>query len=871
MPSQHRARSRSFRARFGASFTGPTLALTLAAATALTVPAASADTSTATASASAFLAIDLPSTAALRASPKKVFAHYLPTFNISLDNVAPTSDYYARNYLSPSGENGIHAAYGGFLRDRPLPRAPLADADWKLRDMEQEVRQAVAAGLDGFSVDILTSGGDRTATNIALLLQAAHNVDPSFHIMLMPDMTGSLGTLDPAALARVVADLAASPAAYRLDDGRLVVAPFRAELHDVTWWTQFLTIMATTYNLPVAFNPLFLDEQPYETAFAPISYGMANWGGRNPAWNPTDTTYATHPMGRVARVHGLAKSWMQPVSVQDERPRSGIAQEAQNTDNLRATWRIAIDSNSEWVQLTTWDDYAEGSAFAPSDKHGWSFLDINAYYLAWFKSGSAPVIARDTVYLTHRTHAAAAAAAYPETTLMGNAGGSPFRDRIEALSFLTMPATVTVTVGSTATTCAAPAGVSTCLAPLGLGAVSTSVTRNGMVSTTVTSPYPVVATPYVQDLQYVAVSSRRQGTSAVVEPAPDIVPPSAPTAVATTVSGSTVSLTWSPSTDVSGVTSYAVFRSSTADGAPVATTRIGSAAVPALNTTAPVGTSYYKVVAYDPTGNASSPSASTSATVRDTTVPTQPSARAQVTGSTVIVSWPPATDDVGVAGYEITRTTIGTAGKTRLASTTSLTDTAVPAGTSDYAVVALDAAGNRSTAAHVSAVVSAPVIATVRPTEDSYANQGAPGTNFGADASLSARGSVGATSYLRFSVPNLPAGRTLTGAVLTVRTNTLSFAGSKDAFPITLVSGPWIESTLTWNNRAPLGASVGTLTGATGVDQSYAVTLSATDLRAFAGKTVTLALSSAGKDNLWLWSSNFPTASYRPALALTYS
>jgi len=45
------------------------------------------------------------------------------------------------------------------LRERPLPQAPVADTQWQLRNLEKEVRRAVALGLDGFTVDILTTAG----------------------------------------------------------------------------------------------------------------------------------------------------------------------------------------------------------------------------------------------------------------------------------------------------------------------------------------------------------------------------------------------------------------------------------------------------------------------------------------------------------------------------------------------------------------------------------------------------------------------------------------------------------------------------------------------------------------------------------------
>ena len=143
-----------------------------------------------------------------------------------MDNKDPSVDYYARNYLQASGESGKFAAYGGLLRDRPIGRAPLS-GNYQLQDLETEVRQARSAGLDGFTVDILSltsANWDR----VELLLEAAHDADPSFKIMLMPDMT-TLDGQTPEALATAMETLGKYPAAFHLADGRLVVSPFKAE------------------------------------------------------------------------------------------------------------------------------------------------------------------------------------------------------------------------------------------------------------------------------------------------------------------------------------------------------------------------------------------------------------------------------------------------------------------------------------------------------------------------------------------------------------------------------------------------------------------------------------------------------------------
>ena len=47
---------------------------------------------------------------------RQVFAHYFGVFPLSIDNKPADSDYYKTQFLTPTGENNKHLAYGGFLR-----------------------------------------------------------------------------------------------------------------------------------------------------------------------------------------------------------------------------------------------------------------------------------------------------------------------------------------------------------------------------------------------------------------------------------------------------------------------------------------------------------------------------------------------------------------------------------------------------------------------------------------------------------------------------------------------------------------------------------------------------------------------------------
>lgn len=162
------------------------------------------------------------------------------------------------------------------------------------------------------------------------------------------------------------------------------------------------------------------------------------------------------------------------------------------------------------VQLVTWNDYSEGTSFAPSVAHDESFLDINAYYLNRFKVDAYPQIVRDGIYLTHRIHAVDAVPIFKHPPVKPWLGGSrtPPRDTVEVLSFLARSADITVVVGTSRFTYYAPAGLSAKLFPLAPGNITATAVRSGVTILRVASPYSVTAKPYVRDMQYYGSSSR---------------------------------------------------------------------------------------------------------------------------------------------------------------------------------------------------------------------------------------------------------------------------------------------------------------------------------------------------------------------------
>jgi len=185
----------------------------------------------------------------------------------------------------------------------------------------------------------------------------------------------------------------------------------------------------------------------------------------------------------------------------------------------------------------------------------------------------------------------------------------------------------------------------------------------------------------------------------------DTTPPTAPTSLtASDVTGDSATLTWTQSSDNTGVAGYDVYRNGTLIGTTTSTS------YPDIELAG--DTSYqYTVKAYDPAGNVSAASGSTGITTGASVSASAPSTPTAVTspsqtGSAIDLSWTASTSSLGVAGYDVYRngTLVGTAtataeGTAGTPTPTLFTDTGLASGaTYTYTVKAFDAAGDTSSA-----------------------------------------------------------------------------------------------------------------------------------------------------------------------------
>jgi endo-1,4-beta-xylanase len=190
-------------------------------------------------------------------------------------------------------------------------------------------------------------------------------------------------------------------------------------------------------------------------------------------------------------------------------------------------------------------------------------------------------------------------------------------------------------------------------------------------------------------------------------PGTDTQAPSTPANLAApSTTSSSISLTWTASTDNVGVTGYQVLRASGASGGTFA--QIGASTTNSFaNSGLAAGTTFrYQVRATDAAGNVSAVSntvtAATQAGGGDSQAPSTPAnlTAPSTTSSSISLAWTASTDNVGVTGYQVLRapgTSGGTFAQVGTATSSSFANTGLTAGTTfRYQVRATDAAGNVS-------------------------------------------------------------------------------------------------------------------------------------------------------------------------------
>ncbi|MEU1837664.1 CBM96 family carbohydrate-binding protein [Micromonospora chersina] len=410
------------------------------------------------------------------------------------------------------------------------------------------------------------------------------------------------------------------------------------------------------------------------------------------------------------------------------------------------------------------------------------------------------------------------------------------------------PEVAVTTSGPDATPPTAPGGLAAAAAPDAVtltwsaatdnvGVTGYEVRRDGVpVATVAATTYVDSAVPANEPHQWtvraVDAAANAGPEAGPVSAVRDTLAPTAPPNLRVTgVTPGAVGLAWDASTDNVGVARYQVFR----DGSLLAETSSGRTFVD--DTVGAARTSYtYLVTAVDAVGNVSAPSDPVTVTTADANPPTTPAnlVASAIGPNRVVLSWEPATDDFGVAGYRVYRdgTALATTTGTAFTDATALSETSY-----SYTVSAFDGSGNSSNPS-TPALATTPMAAPVVAVADSYVKASSPTSNYGSTPVVRVDGDPATNAYLKFTVSGP------SGAVLRARLRIWVAAASSSGFVVRPVAdSSWSEGAVNWNNAPAIGSGSVAASGRT--TSGTWVTVDVTPLVDGNG-TVTVGLTSSG-------------------------
>lgn len=285
-----------------------------------------------------------------------VLAFYYPWFNAAV-------------YKDPS------------LTDRPVERSDV----WRYADVLAMSAQARAAGIDGFIVSWAGAAHDQVAFTKAM--QAAKATKGSvagvLEVVTGNDAHDPSRPAEPAVVERWLRELlanAAHPTYLRHDETPVVFVYEMRRLAPATWRAMLDRLAAE--GRPVR---LVGDGGP---GWASVSWGSFDYGpwaddaGFRPLEAiPADLEAAAFETRAYAATHPNGGPKLVAATVfpgYDDRASKGAGRpivERNGTETYRASWAGAIAADPDWVLITSWNEWWEGTSVQPGERDGRGALD----------------------------------------------------------------------------------------------------------------------------------------------------------------------------------------------------------------------------------------------------------------------------------------------------------------------------------------------------------------------------------------------------------------------------------------------------------------------------------------------------------------
>jgi len=271
-----------------------------------------------------------------------------------------------------------------WLKDHPLERYASSNRE----TIAKQIDEAQSAGIDGF---ISSWWGPKSDTdkNLGKLLDIAQ--EKSFKVSIyFETLAGPNGApLSEVSiqnwLGYVIRTYRDHPAFMKVDGKPVIVIWVSGTVPLETWGRVFAS----------------LHDQGLDAVYLGMSYSLSNldvFDGLHDygIFTYPDLKQTYQSTARAVRYYSLLseqstpKIWaatVQPGYDDQLLPgREGLLQDRLNGDFYRSTWEAAIQSNPDWIFITTWNEWWEHTYIEPGELYGDQYLHITKEYAEKWKS-----------------------------------------------------------------------------------------------------------------------------------------------------------------------------------------------------------------------------------------------------------------------------------------------------------------------------------------------------------------------------------------------------------------------------------------------------------------------------------------------------